>query len=61
MPNPHQSLVQLAVDYVSQYVRKEPITDLISAMFAMYLEIDRKFPRKRSRPKLEIGFVKVIL
>ncbi len=48
-PDLHQSLARYAALYAETYGREEPITDLIPAMLASFLESDRAF--MRSRPK----------
>ena len=48
-PELHQSLADYAVLYAETYGREEPISELIPAMLAGFLESDRTFTR--SRPK----------
>lgn len=49
MPDLHQALSEYAALYAKTYGRDEPVTELIPAMLAAFLESDRTFAR--SRPK----------
>jgi len=49
MPDLHQSLVEYAALYAQAYGREEPITELIPAMLAAFLESDRAFVRGRGK------------
>nr|WP_047168063.1 DUF2274 domain-containing protein [Sphingomonas sp. Y57] len=47
MPDLHQSLIAYAELYAETYGQAEPITELIPAMLASFLESDREFGRRR--------------
>jgi hypothetical protein len=47
MPDLHQSLMEYAALYAQCYGRKEPVTELIPAMLAAFLDSDRGFTRRR--------------
>ena len=47
MPDLHQSLVEYAALYAQTYGREEPITELIPAILASFLDSDRGFARAR--------------
>ena len=47
MPDLHQALIDYAALYARTYGRDEPVTDLIPAMLAAFLESDRAFTRGR--------------
>lgn len=49
MPDLHQSLVEYAAIYAQAYGREEPVTELIPAMLAAFLESDRAFVRGRGK------------
>jgi len=49
MPDLHQSLVEYAALYAQAYGRDEPVTELIPAMLAAFLESDRAFIRNRGK------------
>ena len=49
MPDLHQALTDYAALYAQTYGRDEPVTELIPAMLAAFLESDRAFARVRSR------------
>jgi hypothetical protein len=51
MPDLHQSLVEYAALYTQAYGRDEPVTELIPAMLAAFLESDRAFARARGGSK----------
>jgi hypothetical protein len=51
MPDLHQSLIDYAALYASTYGREEPVTELIPAMLATFLESDRGFAKARSSPQ----------
>ncbi|MGJ3648244.1 DUF2274 domain-containing protein [Sphingomonas sp. GlSt437] len=47
MPDLHEALIAYAAAYAQAYGREEPITELIPAMLAAFLESDRAFARSR--------------
>ena len=47
MPDLHQALVDYAAAYAQVYGREEPVTELVPAMLAAFLESDRAFVRER--------------
>ena len=47
MPDLHQALNDYAALYARTYGRDEPLTELIPAMLAAFLESDRMFTRNR--------------
>ncbi len=47
----HRALSDYATLYASAYGREEPITELIPAMLAAFLESDRSFARGRTNAK----------
>ena len=47
MPDLHQALTDYAALYAQAYGRDEPVTELIPAMLAAFLESDRSFTRAR--------------
>ena len=47
MPDLHQALTVYAELYAEKYGQKEPVTELIPAMLASFLESDREFVRRR--------------
>ncbi|WP_288415410.1 DUF2274 domain-containing protein [uncultured Novosphingobium sp.] len=47
MPDLHQALMEYAALYAQAYGREEPVTELIPAMLAAFLESDRSFVRER--------------
>lgn len=49
MPDLHQSLVEYAALYAQAYGQEEPVTELIPAMLAAFLESDRAFVRGRGK------------
>jgi hypothetical protein len=51
MPDLNQALVDYAALYAQTYGREEPISELIPAMLAAFLESDRTFSRCRSGRK----------
>lgn len=51
MPDLHQSLVEYAALYAQTYGREEPVSELIPAMLAAFLESDRAFARSRGGSK----------
>lgn len=51
MPDLHQLLVEYAALYAQAYGRDEPVTELIPAMLAAFLESDRAFARARGGSK----------
>lgn len=51
MPDLHQALAEYAALYAQTYGREEPITDLIPALLAAFLEGDKTFTRARSGAK----------
>lgn len=50
MPDLHAALSEYAALYAQAYGREEPVTELIPAMLAAFLDSDRTFARSRSRP-----------
>jgi hypothetical protein len=48
MPDLHQALADYAALYAKTYGRDEPISELIPAMLAAFLEGDRAFTRGRT-------------
>ena len=51
MPDLHHALTEYAALYASTYVRDEPLSELVPAMLAPFLESDRSFSRARSAIK----------
>jgi hypothetical protein len=51
LPDLHQSLIDYAALYAQAYGREEPVTELIPAMLASFLESDRTFVRSRTSGK----------
>jgi hypothetical protein len=51
LPDLHQALADYAALYSKTYGRDEPVTELIPAMLAAFLESDRSFTRTRSGGK----------
>lgn len=51
MPDLHQALTEYAALYATVYGREEPVTELIPAMLAAFLESDRAFSRSRTASK----------
>jgi hypothetical protein len=49
MPDLHQALTDYAQLYARTYGRDEPVTELIPAMLAAFLESDRSFARNRTK------------
>lgn len=49
MPDLHQALADYAALYAQAYGREEPVTELIPAMLAAFLESDRSFMRHRAK------------
>lgn len=49
MPDLHQALVDYAALYAATYGREEPVTELIPAMLATFLDSDRQFSRGRDQ------------
>ncbi|API59951.1 transposase [Tardibacter chloracetimidivorans] len=49
MPDLHQALNDYAALYARTYGRDEPVTELIPAMLAAFLESDRSFARNRTK------------
>jgi hypothetical protein len=49
MPDLHQALVDYAVLYAGTYGRDEPLTELVPAMLAAFLESDRAFAQQRKK------------
>jgi hypothetical protein len=49
MPDLHQALSDYAALYAKTYGRDEPVTELIPAMLATFLESDRSFARNRAK------------
>ncbi|TPG42748.1 DUF2274 domain-containing protein [Sphingomonas koreensis] len=47
MPELHQRLQDYAVAYAAAYQNDEPLTELIPAMLAAFLDSDREFSRHR--------------
>jgi len=47
MPDLHQALADYAALYAQTYGREEPVSELIPAMLAAFLESDRHFVRER--------------
>jgi len=45
LPDLHQRLEDYAALYASSYGRQEPVTELIPAMLAAFLESDREFAK----------------
>lgn len=48
-PELHCALVDYAAAYEQAYGQREPLTELIPAMLASFLESDRGFARQRKR------------
>lgn len=48
-PDLHRALVDYAAAYEEEYGQAEPVTELIPAILASFLESDRGFARKRNR------------
>lgn len=48
-PELHQALVDYAEAYEQAYGQAEPVTELVPAMLASFLESDRGFARQRKR------------
>ena len=46
-PDLHHMLQEYAALYAATYGREEPVTDLVPAMLAAFLESDREFTRSR--------------
>jgi hypothetical protein len=46
-PDLNQALVQYAAAYASTYGREEPITELVPAILAAFLDGDREFAKRR--------------
>ncbi|WP_150292457.1 DUF2274 domain-containing protein [Sphingobium estronivorans] len=53
MPDLHSALVDYALLYSQTYGREEPITDLVPAMLAAFLESDRGFMKGREKIRSE--------
>lgn len=49
MPDLHRALTDYAALYAQAYGRDEPVTELIPAMLATFLESDRAFIRGRGK------------
>lgn len=49
MPDLHQALTDYAALYAQAYGREEPVTELVPAMLAAFLEGNKGFARSRSR------------
>ena len=49
MPELHQRLVDHAAAYAEAYGSNEPVSELIPAMLAAFLESDRAFSKGRSK------------
>jgi len=49
-PDLHQSLTDYASLYAETYGHQEPVSELIPAMLAAFLESDRTFLRSRPKP-----------
>ena len=49
-PELHRSLGDYAAAYEQAYGQAEPVTELIPAMLASFLESDREFCRRRKPP-----------
>jgi len=47
LPDLHQALADYAALYAQTYGRDEPVSELIPAMLAAFLESDRSFVRNR--------------
>lgn len=50
MPDLHQALLDYSAAYAQAYGREEPVTELIPAMLAAFLDSDRAFVRSRPKP-----------
>lgn len=48
-PDLHQALNDYSLLYKEAYGREEPVTDLIPAMLAAFLESDRAFSKARAK------------
>lgn len=48
LPDLHQALQDYAALYAKAYGQEEPVTELIPAMLASFLESDRAFVRRRN-------------
>jgi hypothetical protein len=51
MPDLHDSLREYARCYAETYGSEEPVTELVPAMLAAFLESDRTFARQRAGGK----------
>lgn len=51
MPDLHEALRDYARCYAEIYGSEEPVTELVPAMLAAFLESDRNFARKRGGGK----------
>lgn len=49
-PDLHQQLADYAALYAETYGREEPVSELVPAMLASFLESDRAFVRSRRGP-----------
>lgn len=47
LPDLHQRLTEYAAAYAEHYGSEEPVTELIPAMLAAFLDSDREFVRRR--------------
>lgn len=50
MPDLHQSLLDYAALYAETYGSAEPMSELIPAMLASFLDSDRVFVKSRAKP-----------
>lgn len=48
LPEVHESVLAYAALYAAKYGREEPITELLPAMIAAFLDSDRSFQKSRS-------------
>jgi hypothetical protein len=49
MPDLHQALTDYAALYAKSYGRDEPLTELVPAMLAAFLDSDRSFAQQRKK------------
>ena len=49
-PDLHRALSDYATFYKETYGREEPVADLVPAMLLSFLQGDRAFARRQSRP-----------
>jgi hypothetical protein len=54
-PDLHEALIDYAALYAEEYGKKEPVTELVPAMLATFLNGDRAFVKARSRKSANGG------